>query len=349
MECCPVRSIRYPSNRKLLSPLTYLHQNPIAGHALPVLSIAVVGAVAYAGASVGARGPAPGLRGLLTATACWVSACFPAHDLDAATRYTVFYLIGSVWATLAGGTLWQTSRTKRAQQATLAYLHAMSSLASRLGQAAYGDRAQLEHGRAELRTKLDAMTVAVANCNGEAPSACAGFVRDAEQAMALLAGLETLLAGGHDAARREAATLLAPAYGQLATQIDASATRLRNGSSASPGAVEQCQARLQQTLRACQPAWLATHGPGEGSTWLRANLDLVKRLSVLLAREARMDGAPDIVAALAAPRNRPRQGWLTALIAEFAAGNTYARYAARMSVAAMIAVTIARLSGIQQA
>ncbi|MEX3950714.1 FUSC family protein [Paraburkholderia sp. EG287B] len=322
----------------------------IAAHALPVLSIAVVGAVAYVGASVRARGPASGLRGLLTATACSVSACFPAHGLDAATHYAVFYLIGCVWATLAGGGLWQTSRTKRAQQATLAYLYAMSSLASRLGQAAHGNRAQLEHGRAELRTKLDAMTVAVANCNGDAPSACAGWVHDAEQAMALLAGLETLLAGGHDAARREAAALLAPAYGQLAAQIDASATRLRNGSSAFRGAVEQCQARLQQTLRACEPAWLATHGSAEGLTWLRANLDLVERLSVLLAREARMDAAPGIVAApLAAPRKRPRQGQLTALIAEFAAQNAYTRYAARLSVAAMIAVSLARFSGMQQA
>jgi hypothetical protein len=27
MECCPVRSIRYPVNRKRLNLLTYLHQN----------------------------------------------------------------------------------------------------------------------------------------------------------------------------------------------------------------------------------------------------------------------------------------------------------------------------------
>jgi hypothetical protein len=27
MECCPVRSIRYPAYRKLLNRLTYLHRN----------------------------------------------------------------------------------------------------------------------------------------------------------------------------------------------------------------------------------------------------------------------------------------------------------------------------------
>lgn len=322
----------------------------IAAHALPVLPIAVVGAVTYACASMRARGPASGLRGLLTATACSVSACFPAHGLDAATRYAVFYLVGNVWAALAGGGLWQTSNERRAQQATLAYLHAMSSLVSRLGQAAHGNRGRLEQGRAGLRTKLDAMTVAVSNCNGEASSACARWADDAEQTMALLAGLETLLAGGHDAARREAAILLAPAYRQLTAQINASAAQLRDGPRALPGAIEQCQAHLQQTLRACEPAWLATHGPGEGLTWLRANLDLLERLSALLVREARMCAAPAVATSTrAAPPDRPRQGRLTALIAELSTRNAYARYAARLSAAAMIAVTLARLSGMQQA
>jgi len=290
------------------------------------------------------------MRGLLTATACSVSACFPAHGLDAATRYAVFYLVGSVWATLAGGTLWQTSGKKRAQQATLAYLHAMSSLASRLEQAARGNRVRLECGRAELRTKLDAMTLAAANHSGEISPACAGRIDDAEQLMALLAGLETLLADGHGAARREAAALLAPAYAQLARQIDASAARLRDGPDATPDTVEQCQARLQQTLRGCEPAWLAAHGPGEGSTWLRANLDLIERLSDLLGRDACAYTARGVVAApRAAPRQRTRQSRLTALIAELAAKNAYTRYAARLSVAAMIAVAIARLLGMQQA
>ncbi|MEX3693703.1 FUSC family protein [Paraburkholderia sp. BR14263] len=321
----------------------------IAAHSLPVLSIAVVGAVAYAGASVRARGPASGLRGLLTATACSVSACFPAHGIDAATRYAGFYLVGSVWATLAGGSLWQAGRTKRAQQATLAYLHAMSLLVNRLGYAAQGNRARLEQGRAELRTKLDAMTAAIANCCGEAPSACTRWVDDAEQAIALLAGLETLLAGGHDAARREAASLLAPGYVQLALQIDASAAHLRDGPGALPSVVEQRLARVQQTLRACEPAWLSTHGPGEGLTWLRANLDLLERLAVLLARDVRMHAARVVAAgARGAPPERPRPGRLTARIAELAARNAYARYAARLSVAAMLAVTFARLSGLQQ-
>ncbi|WP_342962813.1 FUSC family protein [Paraburkholderia sp. JHI2823] len=321
----------------------------VAAHALPVLSIAVVGAVAYAGACVRARGPASGMRGLLTATACSVAACFPAHGIDAATRYAAFYLIGSVWATLAGGSLWQTSGEKRAQQATLAYLHAMSSLVNRLGHAAQGNRARLEQGRAELRTKLDAMTAAIANCCGEAPSACTRWVDDAEQAIALLAGLETLLAGGHDAARREAGSLLAPAYAQLALQIDASAARLRDGPGGLPGVVEQRLARVQRTLRACEPAWLATHGPGEGLTWLRANLDLLERLAVLLARDLRMPAARVVAAgARGAPPERAGPGRLTAGIAELAIRNAYARYAARLSVAAMLAVTFARLSGMQQ-
>jgi len=321
----------------------------VAAHALPVLSIAVVGAVAYAGACVRARGPASGLRGLLTATACSVSACFPAHGLDAATRYAAFYLAGSVWATVAGCSLWQTSGDKRAQRATLAYLHAMSSLVNRLGQAAHGNRARLEQGRAELRTKLDAMTAAIANCCGEAPSACTRWVDDAEQAIALLAGLETLLADGHDAARREAASLLAPAYAQLALQIDASAARLRNGPGALPGVVEQRLARVQQTMRVCEPAWLATHGPGEGLTWLRANLGLLERLAVLLARDVRMHVARVVAAGpRGVPPARPRPARMTARIAELAARNGYARYAARLSVAAMLAVAFARLSGMQQ-
>ncbi len=321
----------------------------IAAHALPVLSIAVVGAVAYAGACFRARGPASGLRGLLTATACSVAACFPAHGLDAATRYAAFYLAGGIWATLAGGILWQTSGEKRAQQATLAYLHAMSSLVSRLGQAAHGNRARLEHGRAELRAKLDAMTAAIARCCGEAPSARTRCVDDAEQAIALLAGLETLLAGGNDAARREAAALLAPAYAQLALQIDASAARLHHGPRAIPGDVEACLARLQQTLRGCEPAWLAVHGPGEGLTWLRANVDLLERLAILLARDLRVDAARAVAAGRrAAPHERARPGRFTARIVALVANHAYARYAARLSVAAMLAVTCARLSGMQQ-
>ncbi|MEX3900686.1 FUSC family protein [Paraburkholderia sp. BR10954] len=321
----------------------------IAAQALPVLPIAVVGVVVYAGACVRARGPASGLRGLLTATACAVSACFPAHGIDAATRYAAFYLAGSVWATVAGGTLWQTSAGERAQQATLAYLHAMSSLVDRLGQAAHGNRARLEQGRAELRPKLGAMTAAIANCCGEAPSACGRWIDDAEQAIALLAGLETLLDGGHDAARREAASLLAPAYAQLALQIDASAARLRRGPRALPGDVEQRLARVQQTLGGCERAWLATHEPGEGLTWLRANVDLLERLAVLLARDLRIDAAPGVAAGPhGAPHERPRPGRLAARIVELAAGHAYARYAARLSVAAMLAVALARLSGMHQ-
>ncbi len=321
----------------------------VATHAVPILSIAIVGVIAFAGAWMRGRGPASGVRGLLTATACSVSACFPAHGPTAALHYALYYLGGSAWAAIACVSLWQTSGTARASKATLAFLYAMASFVERLAHAAKGDRTQLERGRAELRARLDAMSAAIARARGQLPHACRKWLKDGEPAMALLAGMETLLAGGHTTARRDAATFLAPALVELAALIDTSAARVRGAAGDDVRALERCHARLLRAAKRGVPDYLAVHEVGDALTWLQANLELAERLSGLVVCEAEPSATASAAPlAAAGPVDRTRRGSMRALIGELAAQQGLARYAARLSVATMVAVTLARVSGIQQ-
>ncbi|HDR9509199.1 FUSC family protein [Burkholderia cepacia] len=316
----------------------------IATHALPVLSIVIVGAVAYLGASARKRGAASGLRGILTATACAVAACFPVHGIASAAQYALFYFGGCVWAALAGIGLWQTDGSARARMATMAFLHAMATFVERLARAANGDLASLESGRAALRSRLDAMIAASANRRGGLPPLCGKWVADAERAMALLAGLESRIAAASVGERREAAAVLAPVLAQLARLVEGCALA---GDAAQ--ALARDRAGLLDALARRVAQYRNLHDD-EGSAWLRACETLIARFGAVLLQPVSDEIAPDDAARNEPAKGKPvgGAGRLVALRNEMAAPNVFHRYASRLGVAAMIAVALARISGVQQ-
>ncbi|MGT0249410.1 FUSC family protein [Burkholderia sp. GbtcB21] len=316
----------------------------IATHALPVLSIVIVGAVAYLGASARKRGAASGLRGILTATACAVAACFPVHGIASAAQYALFYFGGCVWAALAGIGLWQTDGSARARMATMAFLHAMATFVERLARAANGDLASLESGRAALRSRLDAMIAASANRRGGLPPLCGKWVADAERAMALLAGLESRIAAASVGERREAAAVLAPVLAQLARLVEGCALA---GDAAQ--ALARDRAGLLDALARRVAQYRNLHDD-EGSAWLRACETLIARFGAVLLQPVSDEIAPDDAARNEPAKGKPAggAGRLVALRNEMAAPNVFHRYASRLGVAAMIAVALARISGVQQ-
>ncbi|KVR98882.1 FUSC family protein [Burkholderia vietnamiensis] len=326
----------------------------IATHALPPLSIVIVGAVAYLGASARKWGGAAGTRGILTATACAVSACFPVHGGASAVQYALFYFGGSVWATLAGIVLWQTDGSARARMATMAFLHAMANFVERLARAANGDSASLERGRAALRARLDAMIAVSMHPRGGLPPLSAKWRADAERAMALLAGLESHIAAAGVGERREAAALLAPVLAQLARLVEACPRAVGRDGAAADAAQSLANdlAELRATLAGRVAEFHVAHRDDAGLTWLRACETLIARYAVVLLHPAvESPSTATVPAALTAPApGKPARGAgrLAALRREIVAPNPFHRYASRLAVAAMIAVALARISGVQQ-
>ncbi|QMI49130.1 MULTISPECIES: FUSC family protein [Burkholderia] len=326
----------------------------IATHALPPLSIVIVGAVAYLGASARKWGGAAGTRGILTATACAVSACFPVHGGASAVQYALFYFGGSVWATLAGIVLWQTDGSARARMATMAFLHAMANFVERLARAANGDSASLERGRAALRARLDAMIAVSMHPRGGLPPLSAKWRADAERAMALLAGLESHIAAAGVGERREAAALLAPVLAQLARLVEACPRAVGRDGAAADAAQSLANdlAELRATLAGRVAEFRVAHRDDAGLTWLRACETLIARYAVVLLHPAvESPSTATVPAALTAPApGKPARGAgrLAALRREIVAPNPFHRYASRLAVAAMIAVALARISGVQQ-
>ncbi|MBR8051627.1 FUSC family protein [Burkholderia vietnamiensis] len=326
----------------------------IATHALPPLSIVIVGAVAYLGASARKWGGAAGTRGILTATACAVSACFPVHGGASAVQYALFYFGGSVWATLAGIVLWQTDGSARARMATMAFLHAMANFVERLARAANGDSASLERGRAALRARLDAMIAVSMHPRGGLPPLSAKWRADAERAMALLAGLESHIAAAGVGERREAAALLAPVLAQLARLVEACPRAVGRDGAAADAAQSLANdlAELRATLAGRVAEFRVAHRDDGGLTWLRACETLIARYAAVLLHPAvESPSTATVPAALTAPApGKPARGAgrLAALRREIVAPNPFHRYASRLAVAAMIAVALARISGVQQ-
>ncbi|ABO59170.1 MULTISPECIES: FUSC family protein [Burkholderia cepacia complex] len=326
----------------------------IATHALPPLSIVIVGAVAYLGASARKWGGAAGTRGILTATACAVSACFPVHGGASAVQYALFYFGGSVWATLAGIVLWQTDGSARARMATMAFLHAMANFVERLARAANGDSASLERGRAALRARLDAMIAVSMHPRGGLPPLSAKWRADAERAMALLAGLESHIAAAGVGERREAAALLAPVLAQLARLVEACPRAVGRDGAAADAAQSLANdlAELRATLAGRVAEFRVAHRDDAGLTWLRACETLIARYAAVLLHPAvESPSTATVPAALTAPApGKPARGAgrLAALRREIVAPNPFHRYASRLAVAAMIAVALARISGVQQ-
>ncbi|HDR9038386.1 FUSC family protein [Burkholderia vietnamiensis] len=326
----------------------------IATHALPPLSIVIVGAVAYLGASARKWGGAAGTRGILTATACAVSACFPVHGGASAVQYALFYFGGSVWATLAGIVLWQTDGSARARMATMAFLHAMANFVERLARAANGDSASLERGRAALRARLDAMIAVSMHPRGGLPPLSAKWRADAERAMALLAGLESHIAAAGVGERREAAALLAPVLAQLARLVEACPRAVGRDGAAGDAAQSLANdlAELRATLAGRVAEFRVAHRDDAGLTWLRACETLIARYAAVLLHPAvESPSTATVPAALTAPApGKPARGAgrLAALRREIVAPNPFHRYASRLAVAAMIAVALARISGVQQ-
>lgn len=317
----------------------------IATHALPVLSIAIVGAVSYACAWLRTRGAG----GILTATACAVAACFPVQGVSSGAQYGLFYLGGCLWAAIAGIGLWQTDDSARARMATLAFLHSMAMFVDRLARAARGDHAQLERGRAMLRTRLDAMIAVSASSRGDLPPICRKWVGDAERAMALLAGVESRLAAAAAGDRREAAAVLAPVLSQLASLVEARAKSADRGSREAAGALEQDRAGLLEALEVGISQFETAHDGEQGLTWLRACEMLIGRFCELLLRTESERALPSgVMRRAAAEVKRPPGARLGALRAAIVSRNVCARYASRLGVAAMVAVALARISGVQQ-
>jgi hypothetical protein len=321
----------------------------IATHALPVLSIAIVGAVSYACAWSRTRGAASGLRGILTATACAVAACFPVQGVSSGAQYGLFYFGGCLWAAIAGVGLWQTDDGARSRMATLAFLHTMATFVDRLARAARGDHAQLERGRAMLRTRLDAMIAVSASSRGDLPPICRKWFGDAERAMALLAGVESRLAAADAGERREAAAVLAPVLSQLAGLVEARAKLADRASSEAAEALEHDRAALLDALEVGIAQFEKAHDGEQGLTWLRACETLIGRFCELLLRTASERALPSGVKRDAAAEVKRQPGArLSALRAAIVSRNVCGRYASRLGVAAMVAVALARISGVQQ-
>ncbi|CAN0626685.1 conserved membrane protein of unknown function [Burkholderia multivorans] len=309
------------------------------------LAIAMTGAVAYAGALARTQGAAPGLRGLLIATACAVSASFPVRGLPAGMQYAACFMGGSAWAVLCTVGLWQTSPSRRARRATFAYLYAVGSFVHRLADTAGGEPAPSVRGRAELRTRLDAMSRAVALASPRVDRACALWRSKGERSIALLAGLESLLTGKTSPVRRESARRLATPLRALAALVDAYADAVRRGAETDAGGASGRHARLSAEIRAGIDRVSAPELPDAERGWLRACMTLVVRLVDLAEAPAAADDAArgGQRAATGRPGGRWRQV-AASVVGQVRARGQVARYALRLSVAAMIAVTLARLS-----
>ncbi len=309
---------------------------------VPWLAIAMTGAVAYAGALGRTQGAAPGLRGLLIATACAVSASFPVRGLPAGMQYAACFMGGSAWAVLCTVGLWQTSPSLRARRATFAYLYAAGSFVHRLADTASGEPAPAVRGRAELRTRLDAMSRAVALASPRVDRACALWRAKGERSIALLAGLESLLTGKTSPVRRESARRLAAPLRALAALVDAHADAVRRGPETDAAGRH---ARLSAEIHACMDRVSAPALSDAERGWLRACMTLVVRLAELAeapaeAGDAARTGQPE---AAGLPEGRWRQV-AASVVGQVRASGQVARYALRLAVAAMIAVTLARLS-----
>ncbi|MGY4730701.1 FUSC family protein [Burkholderia pyrrocinia] len=310
------------------------------------LAIVLTGAVAYAGALGRTRGSAPGLRGLLIAASCSVSAALPVHSLPAAVHYAMSFMGGSIWATVCTVTLWQSSPAVRARRATFAYLDAMSSFLRRLADAASGEPVLAVQGRAGLRAKLDAMNKNMDQTPADAQGVGFPWRSNSEPSIALLAGLESFLAGNCSPTRRESRKWLVTPLRELAMLVDEGADAVRRGSERHITARRQ---RLMSSIRSAMELANASDVPEEERAWHKAGMTLVMQLADLMCESAGAEGDTD--AARLLPSDGTRCGWRSdaaSILEQIKSNERVARYALRLAIATMIAGTLARLSRVDQ-
>ncbi|WP_175148302.1 FUSC family protein [Paraburkholderia ultramafica] len=313
----------------------------------PWLAIPLTGFVVYAGGMARAGGAAAGLRGLLAATACAVAASLPVHRWPAPLEFAAGFLGGSLWAVACMVGLWQYSHADRVRRATFAYLHAMSSFICALSEVSRGDARSEGTGRAALRTRLDAMKRIVDGAPADARAAAGAWPVNGERSVALLAGLDSLLAGYRpqgSAARR----LLAPALSGLAGLIDAYADATLRGPSANT-AVERLRNRLLADVRYALIRANGTALDEEERAWLHSCKTLVMAITSL-AGEQIAAGNPDPPARRATAMTLLETAGrsIQSAIGEIRTGGLVSRYALRLSMAAMIAAALARFANVQQ-
>ncbi|MBY4727421.1 MULTISPECIES: FUSC family protein [Burkholderia] len=310
------------------------------------LAVALTGVAVYIGGLARLGGTVMGTRGLLLATACAVSAAFPAHPWPAPAQYAASFAGGSLWAVVCLVGFWRESHAARARRAAFAYLYAASSFVRALVPVAQDPRRASGPNRAALRTRLDAMTrTAQAEPTG-AGTATVAWQLGGERSIALLAGLESLL-GNRPADCATAAALLVPLLHRLVALIDAHADAVLER----PGC-DAALARLRNRLAAdVRGATLRADGSAlddHARAWLQSCMTLVTAFTDIGdIRAGDRNQAPP------AARERPRPfqaiGFAMAVArTEIRANGRIARYALRLAVAAMLSAVLARALGVQQ-
>ncbi|QUN32594.1 FUSC family protein (plasmid) [Cupriavidus sp. KK10] len=311
------------------------------------LAIALTGVVAYAGALARIQGAAPGLRGLLVATSWCVCASMPIHGLPTGLHYAAFFMGGSAWAVACSVGLWQYSPSTRARRAVFAYLYAAGSYVHRLADAVSSDDVPAVHGRAELRAKLDALTRITGKATSGIDASCRRWRENGERSIALLAGLESLLSDPASPVRSASAKRLSAPLRTLATRIDLCADAVRCASN--PDACGALDGPLGEIRAAMAHAGSADVTETE-CAWLQGCMTLVDQLAELTGAEAAEAAvAPGSLQRSSVESTRStRRRIKTAILDHVRSNSEVARYALRLSVAAMIAVTVARVSKVDQ-
>ena len=320
----------------------------IAAARVPWAAVALTGGVAYVGALIRTRGPGSGLRALLLVTACAVSASFPVHPWPAPLEYAACFFGGSIWAVVCMVGLWQYSDAHRARRATFAYLYAVSSFLRRLGDVADQYASGESLGRSGLRTRLDAMKQVVDSVPASHDT-CGVWRAKGEHIVALLAGLETLLTGNTPGKARAAGPLLAPTLRHLAELFDLHADAVQRGLPASAAMGGMLGSLIGQVLRGLRRAE-AEPLAQDDSAWVRACETLVLSLVRLTSRPGATGrfSVTGLQPAGGDARVIGSKGLVASVVEEIRAGGSIARYACRLSVAAMVAVATVHFTNIEQ-
>ncbi|WP_173004122.1 FUSC family protein [Ralstonia pickettii] len=320
----------------------------IAAARVPWAAVALTGGVAYVGALIRTRGAGPGLRALLLVTACAVSASFPVRPWPAPMEYAACFFGGSVWAVVCMVGLWQYSDAHRARRATFAYLYAVSSFLRRLGDVADQYASGESLGRSGLRSRLDVMKHVVDSVPSSRDT-CGVWRANGERIVALLAGLETLLTGNTPGKARAAGPLLAPTLRHLAELFDLRADAVRRGlpaSAAMGGTLGGLVGQVRRGLRRAAAEPLAQ----DDSAWVRACAALVLSLVRVTSRPGATvrDSVTGLQPAGGDAPVIDGKGLAASVVEEIRAGGSIARYACRLSVAAMVAVATVHFTSIEQ-
>lgn len=310
------------------------------------LAVAVTGIAVYLGGLARLGGAAIGTRGLLLATACAVSAAFPAHPWPAPAEYAASFAAGSLWAVACLVGLWCENHATRARRAAFAYLYAAGSFVRALVPVAQDARHASGPNRAALRMRLDALVRTGRRHPDGAGAAVTAWQLSGERSIALLAGLDSLLRN-RPTDCTTAAALLVPSLHRLIALIDAHADAVL----ARPGACAAVM-RLRNGLAAdLYGATLRVEGAalaGPARTWLQSCLTLVMAFTDI--------GDIDAGDRRTAPPPQPRRhepframaAATRAALMEIRANGRIARYALRLSIAAMLSALLARALGVPQ-